>query len=265
MVGAAAAGQLCGASGRAMAPSRPESGSPRRPAFTGSGGKPRGLVGRDDLVIGIGNPLRSDDGVGWWLARRAERWLPASQLRAVQQLTPELAADVAAAARVLFIDAWLVPGGSGLEPTCKHHYQSHWAGRTAWRAGSPGLNDQPRDSREAIDQSRPGAVLHCLQSTPPPPAGVEPTEAELAGRGGDGAGVALLAAFSHQLSPRQLLSISELLFAGQPEAWQLLVPAFCLDHGEGFSPQLALRLPEAQRLLRQWMQARFATPTPKRA
>jgi hypothetical protein len=172
---------------------------------------------------------------------------------------------VAAAARVLFIDAWLLPGGSVLEPTSEHHNQLLWAGRTACRAEIPGLNDQPRDSRGAVDQSRPGSVLHCLQSTGLPPAVVEPAKLELAGREGDGTGVALLAAFSHQLSPRQLLSISELLFGGQPEAWQLLVPAFCLDHGEGFSPQLTHRLPGAQRLLRQWLQARFATPTAERA
>ena len=60
------------------------------------------------LVIGIGNPLRRDDGVGWRLAaewgllqgndRRAEAL-------AVQQLLPELAETVAKRERVLFIDA----------------------------------------------------------------------------------------------------------------------------------------------------------------
>ena len=64
-----------------------------------------------DLVIGIGNPLRGDDGVGWWLARRArrlgrgKRQPAAPAVRLVQQLTPELALEVAAARRVLFVDA----------------------------------------------------------------------------------------------------------------------------------------------------------------
>ncbi len=57
-----------------------------------------------DLVIGIGNPLRGDDGVGWWLAERARRRGPWVLL--VQQLTPELAPELAAARRVLFVDAW---------------------------------------------------------------------------------------------------------------------------------------------------------------
>ena len=64
---------------------------------------------RADLVIGIGNPLRGDDGVGWWLARRARRARGAERaplVRLVPQLTPELALEVAAARRVLFVDAW---------------------------------------------------------------------------------------------------------------------------------------------------------------
>jgi hydrogenase maturation protease len=55
------------------------------------------------LVIGIGNPLRGDDGVGALLAERVGG-------RCVHQLTPELAAELAPLQRVLFIDAWLVPG-----------------------------------------------------------------------------------------------------------------------------------------------------------
>ncbi|MFM9111164.1 MAG: hydrogenase maturation protease [Prochlorococcaceae cyanobacterium] len=64
------------------------------------------------LVIGIGNPLRGDDGVGWWLARRARRLRPAPAVRLVQQATPELAAEVAAARRLLVVDAWhpVAPG-----------------------------------------------------------------------------------------------------------------------------------------------------------
>lgn len=59
-----------------------------------------------DLVIGLGNPQRGDDGVGWWLARRARRLQPAPQVRLLHQPTPELAAELAAARRVLFVDAW---------------------------------------------------------------------------------------------------------------------------------------------------------------
>jgi len=67
-----------------------------------------GEEGRD-LVIGIGNPLRGDDGVGWRLARLARRIRPAPRVRLVPQLTPELALELATARRVLFVDAWIPP------------------------------------------------------------------------------------------------------------------------------------------------------------
>jgi hydrogenase maturation protease len=56
-------------------------------------------------VIGIGNPLREDDGVGALLAEQVGGLC-------VHQLTPELAADLAPLRRVLFIDAWLAPAQS---------------------------------------------------------------------------------------------------------------------------------------------------------
>ncbi len=66
---------------------------------------------RRSLVIGIGNPLRRDDGVGWQLAEEVAGL-------AVHQLTPELAAELAAVDRVLFVDAWQVPlpGTAGGRP-----------------------------------------------------------------------------------------------------------------------------------------------------
>ena len=57
------------------------------------------------LVIGIGNPLRGDDRVGALLAKQAGG-------RSVQQLTPELAEELAQLEAVLFIDAWVAPAGA---------------------------------------------------------------------------------------------------------------------------------------------------------
>ena len=54
-----------------------------------------------DLVIGIGNPLRGDDGVGW---RLAEELGPPH--KALHQLTPECVALLVDVERVLFVDAW---------------------------------------------------------------------------------------------------------------------------------------------------------------
>ena len=61
----------------------------------------------DVLVIGFGNPLRGDDGLGWHAARALEQggFGPEVRILACRQLTPERAADVAAAGFVLFIDA----------------------------------------------------------------------------------------------------------------------------------------------------------------
>lgn len=58
------------------------------------------------LVIGIGNTLRRDDGLGPWLADRISEWrLPNVTTRSVHQLTPELAVEIANYEHVLFLDA----------------------------------------------------------------------------------------------------------------------------------------------------------------
>ncbi|MCM1982132.1 hydrogenase maturation protease [Lyngbya confervoides] len=63
------------------------------------------------LVIGYGNTLRSDDGVGFWVAEQiAVRNWPQVRSLSLHQLLPELAADMAQADQVYFIDAWV--GGS---------------------------------------------------------------------------------------------------------------------------------------------------------
>lgn len=64
------------------------------------------------LVIGIGNTLAGDDGIG---ARAVQELRPRPGVRTlvVHQLTPELAEEVAGAARVIFVDAGLT--GSEVE------------------------------------------------------------------------------------------------------------------------------------------------------
>jgi hydrogenase maturation protease len=59
------------------------------------------------LILACGNPLRSDDGIGLWLAAWAERRFihqAGIKIIARQQWTPELAEDVSHAQSVLFID-----------------------------------------------------------------------------------------------------------------------------------------------------------------
>jgi hydrogenase maturation protease len=59
------------------------------------------------LILACGNTLRSDDGVGPWLAQWAEdkfREDPRIRLISRQQWTPDLAEDIAQADSALFID-----------------------------------------------------------------------------------------------------------------------------------------------------------------
>jgi hydrogenase maturation protease len=59
------------------------------------------------LIVGIGNPLRSDDGLGWHVARELARGLVRDDIQVVaaHQLTPEISERASRAELVLFIDA----------------------------------------------------------------------------------------------------------------------------------------------------------------
>jgi hydrogenase maturation protease len=62
------------------------------------------------LVIGYGNTLRGDDGVGPRVAEQLAAWhWPGLRSQAVHQLTPELAAAIAQVDIVFFVDAWIAP------------------------------------------------------------------------------------------------------------------------------------------------------------
>ncbi len=58
------------------------------------------------LVIGYGNTLRSDDGVGVWVADRiAALHLPDVDVKTCHQLFPELAADILPYDTIIMVDA----------------------------------------------------------------------------------------------------------------------------------------------------------------
>lgn len=59
------------------------------------------------VIIGYGNPLRSDDGLGWRAAQQLAPLLQGldAQVVACHQLTPELAETISRASLVIFIDA----------------------------------------------------------------------------------------------------------------------------------------------------------------
>jgi hydrogenase maturation protease len=58
------------------------------------------------VIIGYGNPLREDDGAGWYVVDRlAERLGDSAKVLRLHQLTPELALDLSRADLVVFVDA----------------------------------------------------------------------------------------------------------------------------------------------------------------
>jgi hydrogenase maturation protease len=68
------------------------------------------------LVIGYGNTLRTDDGVGPHVASAVASWeSPRVQSIAVHQLTPELAESLASAELAVFVDARYAAGDSVVE------------------------------------------------------------------------------------------------------------------------------------------------------
>ena len=110
------------------------------------------------LIIGFGNPLRGDDGLGWHAAQELRKTLTGedAEVIACLQLMPELAEAVAHSKRVIFIDAAvgepagevklaeLEPAPTGLQ-ACSHHfdvrrlmqYSRSTATRTPRGCGSP--------------------------------------------------------------------------------------------------------------------------------
>jgi hydrogenase maturation protease len=59
------------------------------------------------LVVGYGNPLRSDDGIGWHAAGllATDPRLAGAQVLTHHQLAPELAEDISRASLVVLVDA----------------------------------------------------------------------------------------------------------------------------------------------------------------
>jgi len=59
------------------------------------------------LVVGYGNPLRSDDGIGWYAAGllATDPRLAGAQVLTHHQLAPELAEDISRASLVVLVDA----------------------------------------------------------------------------------------------------------------------------------------------------------------
>jgi hydrogenase maturation protease len=113
------------------------------------------MNGQGVLVVGYGNALRGDDGVGWHAAGRlaADPRLAGAQVLARHQLTPELAADVAAASLVVLVDA----GADGGAP-----------GSVSVRAVRPRPDRSPPAWSHHLDPAALAGLAGALYQTVPP-------------------------------------------------------------------------------------------------
>jgi hydrogenase maturation protease len=136
-------------------------------------------TGRGVLILGIGNPLREDDGLGWAAAECLARECagPDVSVHQIHQLTPEWAEAVSRVGLVVFLDA-----------------------------------------------SRVGVLgelaVQWIAETPDAPS-----------------------SFSHQLTPRTLLSCARALYGRAPRACLISLTGEAFGYGEGLSPTVQSRLP----------------------
>jgi len=80
-----------------------------------AGSRENATLARPTLVVGWGNLLRRDDGVGAFVAERVALTGPAGvETSVLHQLTPEVAAEMAAFEDVIFVDAYLAHPGAGV-------------------------------------------------------------------------------------------------------------------------------------------------------
>jgi len=85
------------------------------------------------LVIGYGNSLRSDDGIGACVAKVVNNWnLPQVRSLCEYQLTPELAAELAQVDLAIFVDACQTADKNAVEllpikPSNAIEFKSHFS------------------------------------------------------------------------------------------------------------------------------------------
>ena len=150
------------------------------------------------LVIGYGNVLRSDDGAGVIAATRLAEQSSPPRVIAAQQLTPDLAENIASAAQVVFVDAYaadqrdaglrvarIANGAIQPAPVLDHHADPAVLLRladnvygkrpTAWVVGIPAFNFD-------IGESVSPATLHRIDEAVALLGG----QAAMAGKGGAG-------------------------------------------------------------------------------
>jgi Ni,Fe-hydrogenase maturation factor len=177
------------------------------------------------LVIGYGNTLRRDDGVGVRAAEliAADPRLAHARVLAVHQLTPELALDIGAVSLVIFVDA----DARGLPGAIEVHELV--ATGSAARSGL-----------EAEGGSRDVGAA--------PGSGID------AGASSDNVGTATgsgidAGASSHHVGAAELLALARDLAGGRPRAVAVGIGVADLDLGEGLSAPVEAALPRVVQIV----------------
>jgi len=149
------------------------------------------------LVIGYGNSLRRDDGVGPRVAEAIEELqLPGVRTLVCQLLTPEYADPIARARRVIFVDAIV---------NASDKWQVTSDGKT-WQAtnGEKSCQSTPDTGHVQWRKLEPGETSQLM---------------------------------AHAADPRTMLALARDVFGHAPEAWWLTIPAIHLGFGTDYSPE----------------------------
>lgn len=176
------------------------------------------------LVIGYGNPLRQDDGLGWHIAHGLQT-LAASQaiaplsVIASHQLQPEHTVAIASSSAVLFVDAACQrnPGQLNPGPLKPLRLELIELGREL------GRETEPEPTCRMLAEPQTGCRRQPL---------------------------------SHQLRPEALLQLTWLLEGHHPPGWKLTIPGQWFGFGELLSPLAVQGMEAAQVLIGQWAQER---------
>ena len=137
------------------------------------------------LVIGYGNSLRGDDGIGRKLAQTIAEWqLPGVRSLDLHQLTPELAAELAQVELAIFIDACPAKDHDAvtfqaIKPSASINFPSHFSnpqallsltqavyGRCppAWWVMVPGVNFSLSDRLSPLAKQKSEQALREIES-----------------------------------------------------------------------------------------------------
>lgn len=173
------------------------------------------------LVIGVGNRLRGDDGVGPAVAD-ALAGLDGVSVLEMTQLTPELATEVAAAPVVVIVDARV-----GVPPGSVHTARV----------------DAPAGPTHTARVDAPAGPIHgngVDVQTDPTDAGARPP------------------AITHHVTPAQLLRLAGLAFGRVPPAFEVGIGVSSLDGTGGLSAPVAAAVPEAVAVVTSLLGARVA-------